>query len=151
MAIVNSALACRQTGWGGWVIAASCRAHSATNSGAWLAPKMPKGLIRIIATLGLAVWIGMTPQAAGDCHAAIEGPGVQSKDVGFSGFIGIMPSLIRQQAGQQKDHFRIVRRLTGDGVPCATVRKITDAIRVFPLDVLLIKKLDQAAKGVSVS
>ena len=99
--------------------------------------------------VGLAVRIGTTPQTTGDGHTAIEGTGVQPKDVRFSGFIGIIPSLIRQHAGQQQRHLGIVGRLAGNRVPSASVGKFPDAARVFPPDVIRSPKLDQAAKGIS--
>ena len=37
--------------------------------------------------VGLAIQIGLSPQTAGDCHAAIEGTGVQPEDVSFPDFV----------------------------------------------------------------
>lgn len=99
--------------------------------------------------IGLAAWIGTTPQASGDCRAAIEGPGIQPKNLRFSGFLGIVPALVHKQTGQQKGHLGIVGRLPGNRVQGAPVGKLPDTVRVFPPDVLLRTKLDQAAVSVS--
>jgi hypothetical protein len=65
-----------------------------------------------------------------------------TEDINLPGLIGIVSSLVRQHAGQQQCHFRIVRRLACDGVPSAHVGKFTDAIRVFPQNDLRRLKLD---------
>ncbi len=65
-AMVKSVLACRHAGFG-CVKAASCLAQSPTVSIEWLTPKMPKGLIRIMAPLA---WGARTlPQAGSDNYA----------------------------------------------------------------------------------
>ena len=61
----------------------------------------------------------------------------------------IVPALIRQHSGQQQGHLGIVCRLAGNRVPGAPVGKFPDTVRVFPPDVILRTKLDQAAKGIS--
>ena len=63
IAIVKSALACRHTGFG-CVRAASRLAQTPTASNGWLAPKMPKGLIRIMAPLAWLSEFGHPPPQA---------------------------------------------------------------------------------------
>ncbi len=65
------------------MIAASCRAHSATNSGAWLAPKMPKGLIRIIAPLAWLSGLGRPRRPLETVMPQSKGPESSQKMYAF--------------------------------------------------------------------
>ena len=60
-----------------------------------------------------------------------------------------MPAKPNKQAGKRSRHFRIIRRLAGDSVPSAPVRKITDSTGIPIADLLRMLEFDQAAQRVS--
>ena len=86
---------------------------------------------------------------AGDRHAAIEGPGVQPENVRLPCFLGIIPPLIRQQAGQQQHHPGIAGRLAGNRVPGPPAGKFPDAAGIFPSNLFGGLKFDQASQRIT--
>jgi len=53
------------------------------------------------------------------------------------------------QYPNQQDHLRVIRRLTGNGVPCAVISQFPHVTRVAATGLLRRLELDQAAEGIS--
>ena len=94
--------------------------------------------------VGLAIRIGPSPQTARDRHAAIKGPRVQPEDVSLPGFLGIVPPVLCQHAGQQQRHLGIIRRLSGNRVPGPSGGELPDTIGIFPSNLLWWLEFHQA-------
>jgi len=100
-------------------------------------------------SVGLAVGVRTAPQSSGDGHAAVKGIGVEPELIGLKRGIGIIGTTFCQHPGQQQRHFRVIGRLTGNGVPCAAIGQFPHTFWVVVEDLLRRLELDQAAEGVS--
>ncbi|MDY0186277.1 MAG: hypothetical protein RBR43_10440 [Desulfuromonadaceae bacterium] len=99
--------------------------------------------------VGLTVGVRTPPETSGNGHAAVKRIGVEPELIGLKRGIGIIGPTFCQHTGQQQRHFRVVRRLTGNGVPGTAIGQFPHAIRVAAVDLLRRLKLDQAAESIS--